>query len=136
MKTSRAVIVLGVGAVIAAAASYWFGFMNGFDVGEAASAVGNGWVAVGELELINTDHLGGAKYYLETTVDDGLFAWSQLSKPSAARPALALLGRQLPDYAAPWLRDTENPIKPLNHFHPRSGTSLLRSARDRLTAQI
>jgi hypothetical protein len=103
MKRIVFVVLIVMAVAITGLGGYWAGLKRGVDLGGAASAVGNGVVAVSEISLLDRGMPDKARYLLEGEIDDGLVGWSELTSTREARVSLTLLGTDLAPYRAPWL---------------------------------
>jgi hypothetical protein len=103
MKRIVIIALIFLAVVCAGMGGYWAGLKRGVDLGGDASAVGNGFVAVSEIGLLDRGKPDTARYFLEGEIDDGLVGWSELTSTREARISLALLGTDLASYRAPWL---------------------------------
>ena len=103
MKRIVTAVLCVMGLALAGLGGYWVGLKRGVDLGEAASAVNEGAVAVSELGLLDRGKPDKARFFLEAAVDDGLGGWNELTSTREARASLSLLGTDLVPYRAPWL---------------------------------
>jgi hypothetical protein len=106
MKRSAAIAFAIVSIVFGGVGGYWVGFKRGVAVGDAASAVTFGDLAMGEIRLLDAGKPDKARYFLEVQVDDGLVGWSELTSSPATRASLSLLGSRGESYQSPWLSET------------------------------
>src|SRR5712672_2530974 len=105
MRCSAVFVFAGLTVALVGVGVYWAGFKRGVTVGDAASAVTGGDLAIAEITLLDAGKHDKERYLLEAQVDDGLVGWGELISSPATRASLALLGSKGESYQAPWLNE-------------------------------
>jgi hypothetical protein len=78
MKIWQVVLIIGV-AFLSAAAGYWFGFRQAWDLSLMAEAAPRGLVALGNIQSIDAGETDTVKFSLEGEIDAGLLWWHELT---------------------------------------------------------
>ena len=79
MKTWCISLTIAGVAVASAAAGYWFGFRQAWEMGLMAEAAPRGVVALGNMRSIDAGRIDEVKFSLEGEVDAGLMWWHEIS---------------------------------------------------------
>jgi hypothetical protein len=80
MKSWQAVLLTVGISVVSAAAGYWFGFRQAWDLSLMAEAAPRGVVALGNIRSIDAGETDTVKFSLEGEIDAGLLWWHEISK--------------------------------------------------------